>query len=260
MPIHDWTRVDAGIFHQLHLGWIPRISDALNGGLLPDSLYALGEARVGGAEPDVLTLQRRDENDESMPRGVTSGGWTPGADDGGGLAVATAPPKLEIEEVASEAALYASKQRRVVIRHASDDRIVSLIEIVSPGNKDSRAATAQFVTKAVSALQSGYHLTLIDLFPPGPRGRRAMHERIWREIGPEPYVAPAGRPLTLSAYRVDGPVTAYVEPTAVGRELIDLPLFFSPERYVNVPLAETYAAAYAGVPARWRRVVEGAAT
>ena len=35
MPIHDWTRVDAGIFHDLRLGWISTIARAFNAGLLP---------------------------------------------------------------------------------------------------------------------------------------------------------------------------------------------------------------------------------
>jgi hypothetical protein len=36
MPIHDWTRVEAGIFHHFQHGWIEEISRALNAGLLPD--------------------------------------------------------------------------------------------------------------------------------------------------------------------------------------------------------------------------------
>jgi hypothetical protein len=28
MPIHDWTRVDAGIFHDFHLAWIAEIREA----------------------------------------------------------------------------------------------------------------------------------------------------------------------------------------------------------------------------------------
>ena len=28
MPIHDWTRVDAGLFHAFHQGWIIRLSDS----------------------------------------------------------------------------------------------------------------------------------------------------------------------------------------------------------------------------------------
>ena len=35
MPIHDWTRVDAGIYHHFHHEWISSINHALNRGLLP---------------------------------------------------------------------------------------------------------------------------------------------------------------------------------------------------------------------------------
>jgi hypothetical protein len=35
MPIHDWTRVDAGIFHHFHQRWIGVITDVLNQRLLP---------------------------------------------------------------------------------------------------------------------------------------------------------------------------------------------------------------------------------
>src|SRR5580658_1638604 len=43
MPIHDWTKVEAGIFRGFHHGWISSISNALNSGLLPNDLYALPE-------------------------------------------------------------------------------------------------------------------------------------------------------------------------------------------------------------------------
>ena len=29
MPIHDWTRVDAGLFHAFHHGWIEELARAL---------------------------------------------------------------------------------------------------------------------------------------------------------------------------------------------------------------------------------------
>ena len=43
MPMHDWKRVEAGIFHAFHHEWISEISRALNRGLLPDDMYALPE-------------------------------------------------------------------------------------------------------------------------------------------------------------------------------------------------------------------------
>src|SRR5437667_8663589 len=57
MPIHDWTRVDAGIFHHFHTSWVDDIAGALNSGLLPSDYYALAEQIAGGLGPDVLTLQ-----------------------------------------------------------------------------------------------------------------------------------------------------------------------------------------------------------
>ncbi len=45
MPIHDWARVPAGLFHDFHQSWSIRIKDALNAGRLPDSLSALVEQK-----------------------------------------------------------------------------------------------------------------------------------------------------------------------------------------------------------------------
>jgi hypothetical protein len=39
--------------------------------------------------------------------------------------------------------------------------------------------------------------------------------------------------------------------------LPDMPLFIKEGGYVNVPLERTYMDAYATVPERWRRVIEG---
>lgn len=99
----------------------------------------------------------------------------------------------------------------------------------------------------------------MDLFPPGPRDPRGVPSAIWEELRGESIALPAEGPLTLSAFSAGQVKRAYVERTDVGRELIEAPLFLEPEMYVNVPLEETYMSAYQGVPARWRRVLEGPA-
>lgn len=53
MPMHDWTRVDAGIYHAFHHEWISEISRALNRGLLPDDFYALPEQQAAEFGPDM---------------------------------------------------------------------------------------------------------------------------------------------------------------------------------------------------------------
>lgn len=51
---------------------------------------------------------------------------------------------------------------------------------------------------------------------------------------------------------------AYVVGAAVGDSLPDMPLFLAPGHGVFVPLEKTYTAAFAKIPLRWRRVLEGA--
>src|SRR5438105_6145416 len=43
MPIHDWSRVDANLFHDFHQTWTISIRNALNSGLLPKGFSALVE-------------------------------------------------------------------------------------------------------------------------------------------------------------------------------------------------------------------------
>ncbi len=247
MPIHDWTRVTAGTWHDFHLVWIAEIRNVLNGGILPADYYAQAEQIAGPIGPDVLTLQLPDAladgAADSSPEGT-----------GGGVAVRAAPPRMRITAEA-EMNDYVLKRRTLVIRHASGDCIV-LLEIVSPGNKAARHALRSFVEKAVEALYRGYHLLIVDLFPPGPRDPNGIHGAIWSEFCDSSHVQPAGEPLTLASYSAGPRKRAYVEPTAVGRELMDMPLFLEPEIYVNVPLEATYQAAYRGVPRRWQRVLE----
>src|SRR5687767_12807439 len=98
MPVHDWTRVDAGIFHHFHQQWISELSARLNGGGLPRGYYALIEQRAGAAIPDILTVERL--------------GTTARADAEGGLALATAPPKARFV-MSADVELYAAKASRI---------------------------------------------------------------------------------------------------------------------------------------------------
>jgi len=255
MPVHDWTRVTAGTFHDFHLAWIAELRRVLNGGLLPPGYYALAEQVAGGIIPDVLTLQQASSPDEAPQLGAKP-------DSGSGaavLAVTEAPPRVSVTATTGEAATLALRRRRIVIRHATGDRIIALVEIVSPGNKESFPMLEAFIEKAATALWAGYHLLILDLWPPGPFDPAGIHAALWTSVGgaaPDP--APKDRPLTLAAYGVRAPglFTAYLEPIQVGAELPDMPLFLAPERYINVPLERTYGAAWEGVPQRLRRVIE----
>src|SRR4051812_20062993 len=98
MPIHDWTRVNAGTWHDFHLGWIAAMQVAFNGRLLPpDSFYAQVE---------------RSANPADLPSGDSVS-------------------EAELTDY------YASIRRTLVIRCVSDDSAVAKLETVSPGNKSA---------------------------------------------------------------------------------------------------------------------------
>jgi Protein of unknown function (DUF4058) len=248
MPMHDWTRVEAGIFHDFHHAWIEEIKRTLNAGLLPDEYYALAEQYAAGFGPDVLTLESAEtvRDDTSLPA-------RPAGSCTGGLLVA--PPRVALT-AETDLEFYRRKQKAVAVRHVSGDRIVAILEIVSPGNKASRNALRSFVGKALELLNRDIHLLVVDPFPPSRRDPQGIHGVIWRELTDQVYVAPEGKPLTLAAYACCLGVKAYVVGLSVGDTLVDMPVFLDAGAHVDLPLEATYGQAFAAVPRRWRRVLE----
>jgi len=244
MPVHDWSRVGAGTFHDFHVAWTIEIRGVLNERVLPPGYYAMAEQIAGPVGPDVLTLQATEAEGDHANDGAH-----------GPITLATAPPQVRFTAVAEQDA-YLARQKAVVIRHQSGDKIVALIEIVSPGNKASRRALKAFVDKAITTLRQGYHLLILDLHRPGRRDPAGIHGAIWQALGEAPYEPPADAPLTLVAYSATQPKTAFIEPVDVGSVLPDMPLFLEPDAYVYVPLEETYQAAWRGMPKRWKSVLE----
>lgn len=203
MPVHDWTRVSDGTFHDFHYSWVLEIKRTLMRGLLPKGYYVMAE-QFGGdiGAPDVLTLQRT-----------------------------------------------------LVVRHTSDDRIVAMIEILSPGNKSSRHAIRSFLDKVVAALDCGVHLLVVDVHPPGPRDPNGIHGAILNEIGVEEYQLGSERPLTAVAYSAGTAVEAFVEHFSVGESIPRMPLFLTSMGHIQVPLDAAYLTAWEDVPPRYREIL-----
>jgi hypothetical protein len=246
MPIHDWARVDAGIFHAFHHDWITEIARALNRGLLPKGYYALPEQFAAGLGPDILTLHRPGQN----------GTQTVGEIPEGGVAVAVAPPRTRLR-MGPEANRYAAKAKAIVVRHVSRHQVVAMVEIVSPGNKNNQNGFNAFVRKAREALAAGVHLLIIDLFRPSVRDPQGIHRAVWGDDCPEDYALSADKPFTCVAYVGGASAEAFIEPVGVGDPLPEMPLFLTPEVYVPVPLEPTYQAAWEGMPSYWRDVLSG---
>lgn len=242
MPMHDWTRVDAGIYHDFHVSWAVELRNTLNQGVLPDGYYALVEQHAGRRVPDLITLGQTTPISDFPPLPPPPGG----------LALAEAPPRVAYT---SELAPSPTARRRsVAIRHVSHHRLVAVVEIVSPGNKDRVEHVEELADKIDGLLRAGVHVMLIDLFPATTRDPQGI-DAVVREFysGPDQtYDAPPEPPPCVVSYCSALTIGVYFQPLAVGRGLPEMPLFIHVDHYVNVPLEATYSAAFAGVPEVWK--------
>ena len=265
VPIHDWTRAPAGAWHHFHFHWVAALSKQLNGGLLPEPYYALAEPQGGfsvegggdedggpGGEPDDGPSGRFDgrrfEGDLlTLHRGEEAGD--------GGIAVADRPPRATVTAPLS---LTYRGPRRIAVRHASGDRTVALVEVASPGNRHGVTKINAFCDKVEAALRGGIHVLLIDLFPPTALLPSGLHGEVVDRFGAA-YEPPGGEPLAVASYRSAGEATtSFVEPLRPGDAPPTVPLFLTAERYVNLPLADGYAAAFAAAPRHHRAALDAA--
>jgi hypothetical protein len=233
MPMHDWTKVEEGIFHAFHHRWISALSDALNGGKLPSDYYALPEQDVTGFGPDLLT--RQGPVAEQHPSV------------GGGVATATllqSRPRTRFT-AETDAEFYRRKK----------SRIVAMLEIVSSGNKSTGRAFRAFVDKACELLEHRIYLLIVDPFPPGLRDPNRVHATIWGQVQDDSFHLPADHPLTAVAYECDLTTRAYIETMAVSQTLPDMPMFLEPNGCIMVPLEATYATAFAVLSKSWQAVL-----
>jgi hypothetical protein len=241
MPIHDWTRVDAGLFHDFHQRWSVQITNTLNAGLLPKDYYALVEQRTGRLEPDVIAVETGRKGKSRPERG--------------GATALAEPPRTRLRQSLEPADVaYARKANRITVRHTLGE-VVAVIEIVSPGNKGSRVAVKEFAEKAVAFLRAGIHLLVIDLFPPTRRDPEGLNNAISEEYGGETFELPPDQPLSLVGYDASPPPTAYIETAAVDEPLPAMPLFIARGLHVLVPLEATYAATWEATPGPIRELL-----
>ena len=241
MPIHDWTRVDAGTFHNFHFRWVAAICDALNAGRLPKSCFAMAEQVVGRPEGDAVTLEIEGGKDLAA--------------DGGGTATAV-QPRTAFVLPAEVKVVRARKANRVAVRHRLGEVMLAV------ASKSSRLATERlhairaFAEKGADLIWQGVNLLVVDLFPPGPRDPQGVHPLIWSEITDHSFSLPPDKPLTLAAYQSEPIKTAYVEPVAVGDRLPEMPLFLRGEWHIGTPLEETYQTTWNVMPWPIKRLFE----
>jgi len=208
MPMHDWTKVSAGVYHNFRYLWLASIMDRLNAGLLPKGLFAMAEQGVDDPEDDLT---------------MTDQLW------------------------------YARKSNRIAI-HRGIDTVVAVIDIVSPGNKESNRSFRDFATKSATLIRNGVYLCVIDPFPPGPFDPQGLHQAIWLEAFGRPEDEPHPKPLRVVSYDANSVPNAYFQSLAVGEFSPVMPLFIDAGNHIMVPLEETYQATWNVLPIELREV------
>jgi len=135
------------------------------------------------------------------------------------------------------------------------DRIVAMIEVLSPGNKSSRHAIRPLLYKDIKDPYDIINLLLVDVYPPGPRDPNGIHGALWNEIGTEEYILGRERPLTAVAYLGGTVVQTFVNHFVVGEPIPEKPLFLTRENFIRVPLEEAYMAAWEDVPPQYQEIL-----
>jgi hypothetical protein len=224
MTLHHWPnpRVPWRSFHN---HWAIRLVEYLNQGVLPVGFRARPTEFIIGVEPDVLLLQEHDRPDM------------------------LASTQTALAEATLTAVLPAPAELPIVGVYSAYDatRLVAVIELVSPGNKDRSEAIQAFVEKVVFLLQDGVHVMVIDVLS---LPQLSIRRPILGRLGLDTETAAEGS-LWISSYcSLPGgepyphvEVREWAQPAAIGKPLPATPLFLRGDKlWVTVDLETTYQA------------------
>jgi len=240
MVIHDWSKAPPGVFHHFHGAWLFELAGQLNDGVLPAGYYALGEQVLGGVIPDVLAFEQRGTLRE--PTSVAPAAPAPEP-------TATLTASAEMPEIAPDA-------RVLTIRQSGPDRVVAVLEIVSPGNKKEAAEFGALIDKTVALLAKGIHVVVVDLHRPGSFDPDGIANAIWHKLGQSRLLADPQHRLGVASFAAGRTVRLYLEPLAVGDALPAMPMFLSEHQHVRLPLDRSYVLAFRRLPAHLRAALD----
>jgi hypothetical protein len=226
MPMHDWSKVTPGEFHDFHGEWISATRRVLLDGVLPPQYYVAVDQHILGFIPDVLAMRGQ----ASKPRRGTVG------------PVELKEPRTH-PSVQTGVAPYFRTNRRLEIYQAGVNRLVAVIEVVSNGNKNSQSGIDAFLRKSLEFLNGGIHLVVFDALPRGNFEPQGIHAAIWERLTGESVPAPT-KPLTIVSYAAGTQVRAYVDELAPGDRIPDTQLFLEDYGCVEIPTELAYTTAF----------------
>jgi hypothetical protein len=217
-------------WHSFHSFWAVVIAEGLNR-LLPRRYLATVHTNLGSqVEADVAEFEHPAEED---------GDAAPGA--GGGVGVqAWAPPVATLVMPA----VFPDDLEVQVLDQLEDARLVAVVELVSPRNKDRPESRRAFAAKCAAYLQRGIGLVTVDIVTT----RQAnLHNELIQALGlGEAFAMPPEALLYAVAYRPvrrqeRNEIDVWPVPLALDAPLPLLPLALKGSRAVPLDLEASYA-------------------
>jgi hypothetical protein len=232
MPLRDHFHspwMDENIWEGFHSAWANTIVRHLNESLLPPNFRAIPQVHLGASvEADVATFEGTSSNKASESTTLSAAAtavWSPPEP--------TQTLTVEfLEQDTCEVRVYDAKRGM---------RLVGVIELVSPGNKDRPEACHAFVSKCAAYLQEQVGLIIVDVVT----SRRAnLHEELLNLTGADESLVAVGD-LYAGAYRAgpNGSATrldTWSATLTLGEPLPTLPLWLRGDLAIPVDLEKTY--------------------
>jgi hypothetical protein len=218
-------------WESFHGRWAYALSDALNG-MLPERYLAEGLVHIGtrvAADVAEFDLARVPPEQGNGPaEGVAVQTWAPPA--AAQTVTMRFPDDIEVH----------------VYDLHRDRRLVAVIELISPSNKDDAAARRTFAGKCAACLQRGIGLIMVDVVTSrGGNLHAELLDLLGQGAAPAP---PAQADLYAAAYRPaqcgeESQLDIWPAALAVGQPLPLLPLALRAAFFVPVDLEATYTEA-----------------
>jgi hypothetical protein len=215
-------------WESFHSRWANSIADALNE-VLPPRYTAEVQMHLGShVEADVAEWERPSAAEEAAN----------GA--GGGVAVRSwAPPAPAV----TLPAVFPDDLEVQVLDQLEDARLVAVIELVSPRNKDRPESRRAFAAKCAAYLQRGIGLVILDVVT--ARQFNLHDELVTLLAQADVGSMPAGASLYAVAYRPvrrqeADQIDVWPHPLAVGRPLPVVPLSLLGGGTIPLDLESTY--------------------
>lgn len=248
MPLFDHFHPPVSLRHDwqsFHSRWTIAVMDSLNR-RLPERFLAEATIHLGRkVEADVVEFDR--DEDTAAPARSPGNGTAGGAGGGGGAAVAVEPvvyaPPVPALSMPVE---FHDAVEVKVYDFQRDRRVVAVVELVSPSNKDRPDERETFALKSLGYLKSGIGLVVVDI---ETDKHLNLHDELVRVGRSDDRFRMPGGPATYAvAYRPvhrndENLLDVWPHELTVGAALPTVPLALKGFGCVRLDLEATYAEA-----------------